>query len=46
MSKHCVSEQRPDGGKSSVAGARTIFPLPLKMVEEGAYERRIKIVDV
>jgi hypothetical protein len=46
MSKRCVSEQRTDGGKSSVAGARTIFPLLLKMVEEGADERRIKIVDV
>jgi hypothetical protein len=46
MSKRCVPEQRTDGGKSSVAGARTIFPLLLKMVEEGADERRIKIVDV
>jgi hypothetical protein len=46
MSKRGVSEQRTDGGKSSVAGARTIFPLLLKMVEEGADERRIKIVDV
>ena len=46
MSKRCVPEQRTDGGKSSVAGARTIFPLLLKMVEGGSDERRIKIVDV
>ena len=46
MSKRCVPEQRTDGGKSSVASARTILPLLLKMVEEGADERRIKIVDV
>jgi len=35
MSKRCVPEQRTDGGKSSIAGARTIVPLLLKMVEEG-----------
>jgi hypothetical protein len=46
MSKRCVPEQRTDGSKSSVASARTILPLLLKMVEEGADERRIKIVDV
>jgi len=46
MSKRCVPEQRTDGGKSSIAGARTIVPLLLKMVEEGTDERRIKIVDV
>src|SRR5271166_3016394 len=46
MSKRCVPEQRTDGGESGIAGAHTIFPLLLKMVEEGANERRIKIVDV
>lgn len=46
MSQRCVPEQRTDGRKSSVAGARTIFPLLLKIVEEGADERRIKIADV
>src|SRR3979411_999429 len=46
MSKRGVPEQRTDGGKSSVAGARTIFPVLVKMGEEGAEERRIKIVDV
>ena len=46
MSKRCVPEQRPDGGEPSIAGAGTIFPLLLKVVEEGADERRIQIADV
>ena len=46
MSKRCVPEQRPDGSKSSITGAGAIFPLFLKVVEEGADEWRIQIADV
>src|SRR5260370_42056393 len=45
MSKRCVPEQRADGGKPRIAGARAICPLLFKMVEECTDERGIKIVD-
>ena len=46
MTKGGISEQWADCGKPSVAGARAIFPLVLKVVEEGTDQRGIKIADV
>jgi len=46
MAKCGVSEQRADRGKPSVAGARAIFSLVLEVVEEGADQRGIEIVDI
>ena len=46
VAKRCIPEQRSDRGEPSVAGAHAIFPLVLKMVEEGADQRGIEIVDV
>jgi len=46
MAKSGVSEQRADRGEPSVASARAIFPLVLQIVEEGADQRGIEIVDI
>ena len=46
MPKRRVSEQRADRGKPSIAGAHAIFPLMLQVVEEGADQRGIEIVDI
>src|SRR5574337_2019783 len=46
MTKGGVSEQRADRGEPSVASARAIFALVLKVVEEGADQRGIEIVDI
>ena len=46
MAQGGVSEQRADRGKPSVTGARAVFPLVLEVVEEGADQRGIEIVDI
>ena len=46
MAKGRISEQRADRGKPGVAGAHAVLPLVLQVVEEGADQRGIEIVDV
>jgi hypothetical protein len=46
MPKRRAAEQRADRGEPSVTGAHTVFPLVLEVIEEGADERGIKVVDV
>jgi hypothetical protein len=46
MTERCVPEQGADRGKPNVTGAHAIFPLLLDVVEEGADECGINIVEV
>ena len=46
VTKRGVSEQRADSCEPSVPGAHAIVALLLEMVEEGADERGIEVVNV
>ena len=46
MAQGGIPEQRPDRGQPGVAGAHAVLSFVLQMVEEGADQRRIEIVDV
>ena len=46
VTKRGVSKQRTDRGEPGVAGTHAIVPLMLEMVEEGADELGIDVVDV
>ncbi len=45
MPKGCIAEQGPDRSQSGVAGARDVLSFVLQMVEDGADQGRIEIVD-
>ena len=46
MPKRRVSEQGTDGSKPRIAGAHAVLSLLFQVVEEGADQRSIKIVDI
>jgi hypothetical protein len=46
MAQGGIAEQGPDRGQPGVAGAYAVLSFVLQMVEEGADQRRIEIVDV
>lgn len=46
MAKRSEAEQRADRGQPGITGAHAIVPLALEVVEEGADERCIEMVDV
>ena len=46
MPKGRVSEQGTDRGKPRIAGARAVLSMALQMIEEGADQRRVEIVDL
>jgi hypothetical protein len=41
-----VAEEAPDGREADVAGARAVAAVALQMVEEGADERHVEILDL
>ncbi len=46
MAQGGVSEQRADGGQAGVTGADAIVPLVFQVIEEGADDRGVEVIDV
>jgi hypothetical protein len=46
MAKRGVAEQRADRSQSSITGAHSILPLVLEVVEEGANQWGVEVVDL
>ena len=46
MAQGGIAEQGPDRCQSGIAGAHTVLPVRLEMVEEGADHGRVEIVDI